>query len=207
MPKYTIPQHIKEIPHGYCMCGCGQKTRIAPQSRTNRGWIKGQPLKCISGHSKRYALLSDSLWSRVDIKAKDECWPWMGSTNSDGYGTLKFRGKYFHAHRVAYELTNGPIPNRLNILHRCDNPPCCNPAHLWPGTDQDNVDDMMAKRRNKVFVGTQNRSAKVTEDDIPVIRALYAQGNLSQQKIGVLYGVSDVTVSYIIHRKTWRHVP
>lgn len=99
--------------------------------------------------------LAERFWARVDRRGADECWPWTGA-RVDGrkpyakrYGVLR-RGatdgcRRVTAHRLAYELLVGPIPAGLHVLHTCDNPPCCNPAHLWIGTHADNMADRKAK--------------------------------------------------------------
>lgn len=87
-------------------------------------------------------------WSRVDSSGgPDACWPWQGELNDNGYGRLRFGGKMEVAHRVAYELTHGAIPAVRFVCHSCDNPPCCNPAHLWVGTAIDNLRDCVADER------------------------------------------------------------
>lgn len=89
-------------------------------------------------------------WSRV---AKGTgCWEWQGARVGRGYGHLRFGQKYTYAHRVAWELTNGRIPSGLVVCHRCDNPPCCRPEHLFIGTQAENLQDMAAKRRRQLKV-------------------------------------------------------
>jgi hypothetical protein len=91
-------------------------------------------------------------WRRVDVSGgKRACWPWTGSvsTGSLGYGTLKYRNEYTYAHRVAWELTYGEPLGDRRIRHRCDNPLCCNPLHMMLGSHQDNMDDMVARGRQK----------------------------------------------------------
>ena len=83
-------------------------------------------------------------WSHVDIRGVEECWPWKGKPNRFGYG--RYRGEY--AHRIAYELGNGPLDG-LCSLHACDNPPCQNPSHLFKGTKRDNANDMISKGRHR----------------------------------------------------------
>lgn len=89
----------------------------------------------------------DRFWENVDIRGEDECWEWRLARTSLGYGDLQWGEHTVYAHRVAWELTNGPIPDRMCICHHCDNPPCCNPAHLFLGTQRDNVQDSITKGR------------------------------------------------------------
>jgi hypothetical protein len=88
-------------------------------------------------------------WHRVDMRAEDECWEWQGPRLPKGYGYLSARGRAGceYAHRIAWEITNGAIPAGVFVLHHCDNPPCCNPAHLWLGTSGDNNRDAVRKGR------------------------------------------------------------
>ena len=89
----------------------------------------------------------DRLWSRVDKTG--DCWVWTGATTTAGYGEIRFGGKVVRVHRLVYELTVGPIPEGMGVLHRCDNPPCCRPDHLFLGTQRDNARDMVAKGRKR----------------------------------------------------------
>jgi hypothetical protein len=84
-------------------------------------------------------------WRNVDKRGPDECWPWQSSTNQWGYGTASLAGRPKLAHRIAWELAYGAIPVGICVLHRCDTPGCCNPAHLWLGTRKDNMRDMLRK--------------------------------------------------------------
>lgn len=95
----------------------------------------------------------EKFWARVDKSGGDNaCWSWTGALYRNGYGSVYLRPKlYLRTRRVAYELTHGEIPDGLYICHRCDNPPCCNPAHLFAGTAKDNFEDMVKKGRSTVF--------------------------------------------------------
>lgn len=136
-------------PSGLCMCGCGEKTLIAEQSSATEGWIKGEPIRYINGHNKRSELSEEErFWAYVD--ASGACWEWTGYRDKDGYGRFTFASLSpvpQGAHRIAYQLTKGPIPDDLLVMHSCDNPPCCNPDHLTPGTDLQNQRDRRGKGR------------------------------------------------------------
>lgn len=97
--------------------------------------------------------LSEKFWTKVDRREPNDCWPWIGSKTERGYGTMNIGYKAnktqrkIGAHRLAWVLTNGPVPDGTYICHRCDNPPCCNPAHLFVGSQKDNMRDASAKNR------------------------------------------------------------
>jgi uncharacterized protein YjiS (DUF1127 family) len=93
---------------------------------------------------------AELFWSKVKRGGPDECWPWLAATNEKGYGVVGGKDGTTKANRVAWKLTNGPIPDGKCVLHRCDNPPCCNPGHLFTGTRGDNNRDMHAKGRGVV---------------------------------------------------------
>lgn len=143
-------------------------------------------------------------------KTEAGCWEWTGTKNESGYGT--FKSKNFTtrlAHRIAYELANGAgSAAGLFICHRCDNPPCVNPSHLFPGTPKDNVADMYAKGRQQDFSGRKGENqnqAKLTDTGVLAIRAGYAAG----QEIGLLadrHQVSPATIRSVVKRRTWTHL-
>jgi hypothetical protein len=184
---------------------------------------------------------AERVLSRIDRSGgPDACWPWVGSRNG-GYGRTHVGSrsdgtrKQARAHRISYEIANGPIPDGLNVLHKCDNPPCCNPSHLFLGTQMDNYRDMESKGRRGVALGdsngartrpetrargdnngsrtrpesrpkgTNHYAATITESEVLSIRAM--AGTMSQRLIGLKFGIAQNTVSQIISRKKWKHIP
>jgi hypothetical protein len=150
-------------------------------------------------------------WDRVDTTG--DCWLWTGCRNKDGYGLLRYQGVMVTAHVRAWVLTNGRITDGMHVLHHCDNPPCCNPSHLFLGTNHDNVLDRHRKGRSKnlfcsghaVNQGSRCRKAKLSEADIPVIRSLLRDG-VPQADIAKRYGVHRSQISRIKNRRYWSHV-
>ncbi len=145
----------------------------------------------------------ERFWEHVDKSAgPDGCWIWMlvcyPPKPCTNYGRFHYKGKTHVAHRFAWMLTNGPIPESALICHHCDNPPCVNPAHLFVGTDATNAQDSSNKGR---------RHSKLTKSDVIGIRDWYAQGGVTYQDIADSYGLSYNHVSMIVRHKAWRHVP
>jgi hypothetical protein len=136
--------------------------------------------------------IKDGFWGKVSVGHPGGCWGWIGSTDSGGYGQLQHNGKLQPAHRVAWMLVNGPLPEGLWVLHRCDNPPCTNPDHLFLGTRRDNMMDASHKGR---MLGRR----KLTPDDVRAIRA----SGLPQVELARQYGLTSGAVSMIISRRRW----
>jgi hypothetical protein len=156
----------------------------------------------VNRYYQRFKSPSERFWEKVGIKGIDDCWLWLASITHDNYGRFSLQQKQVMAHRMAWQLTNGEIPNGFCVCHSCDNPPCCNPKHLWLGTHIDNQQDMCAKfRRNGVI----NGNAKLSDTAVIKIRGLYEMG-WNQRKIAKMYGVHRKTVSRIITRKNWNHI-
>jgi len=139
-------------------------------------------------------------WRNVDKQDDSACWNWIRSTLRGGYGkTERKRGKAFSAHRAAWELTYGPIPKGMLVLHHCDNPRCVNPKHLWLGTQKDNVHDAFSKGRRHGRPGESNPIHKLTEQEVLEIR----DSALSQCALAGMHGVSPSLISRIQHGERW----
>ena len=99
--------------------------------------------------------LESRFWVKVDIRGDDECWPWLGASDQHGRGQFWMDGRKHRSPRIAWSLRNGePFPDHLHACHTCDNPPCCNPRHIWPGTRSDNFLDASRKGRLHVQSST-----------------------------------------------------
>jgi hypothetical protein len=195
--------------YGYCGCGCGQKTKIAKQTNSKCGYVKGVPRQYIHGHRVRVQPSLDSrFWSKVAVSNNpDECWEWQKGKSHDGYGYISIggrKGKRTYAHRIAWEFKNGTIPSGLFVLHSCDNPACCNPKHLFLGTRQDNSKDKVNKGRQAK--GENNGAHKLNEGDVLYIRERYSRGDIRITDLANELGLGRTHVRDIVHRKTWKHI-
>lgn len=150
---------------------------------------------------------------KVDRRGPDECWPWTGSIANTGYGQMSKRrpdGKWtmVNSHRLSWQVHNGEIPVGLEILHRCDNRLCCNPAHLFLGTQADNIADMVGKQRHAFGEGSGR--VKLTQAQVMEIKAAlepYAGGRVRRGVVRDLaerFGVSRAAVCLIGKGKNWR---
>lgn len=161
----------------------------------------------------------EKFWSRVAIGSPDECWLWQGWRNPKGYGYVDFmrelgskRRIKFGAHRVSAFLIHGNAPaDKPHTCHICDNPPCCNYDHLFYGSKVDNMRDAAAKERLAfqckedslaLISGVLNYQSQLTVDDVLAIR----KSGLSQKETGVLYGLSQASISRIMRGETYRSI-
>jgi hypothetical protein len=158
----------------------------------------------------------ERFWSMLN--KTDTCWLWTGGQNRNGYGQWSFRSRPTVTHRIAWMLTHGPIPEGMQVLHRCDVRLCCNPDHLFLGTTADNMRDKTEKGRQvrgeahwarsqpeKVRRGETNNKAKLTDETVLSLRARYKAGGISYRKLAVEYGLNRTTVLRILQRKLWAH--
>lgn len=146
-------------------------------------------------------------WHRVDVGGSSDCWPWRGALNRWGYGACQLNGKQMNASRAAYIDTHGEPSPGLVVCHTCDNPACCNPAHLFAGTQAENLADCRAKGRTNIRHGADHHraTAKLTDELVREARRLYASG-VSQSEIGRRWGVHSSVISRAVRGKNWSHV-
>lgn len=138
---------------------------------------------------------------------KDRCWVWMGSTMKDHYGQVSKWNWSCLAHRFSYEMNVGHIPSTcISVCHKCDNPACVNPSHLFMGTHQDNMRDMKEKGRIPIRVGELHPRAKLTWEDVVSLRERYKNGE-SIRLLSSQYGMSQGSIGYAINGTNWKHVP
>lgn len=158
-------------------------------------------------------LVIDRVLSRIEKIPESGCWIFMGALHDSGYGICGIEGtKVDRVHRITYRHFIGEIPKGLFVLHRCDVRACCNPHHLFIGTNQDNVNDMIAKGRNSKpprnlhDIGSNRYNAKMDESKVLEARKMYDSGVIAY-KLSKIFGVSAATMNKICKRQTWRHLP
>ena len=164
------------------LCWCGEP------AQTNGG-NQGASLLCQS-HT-----LTARFWEHVDIKSDDECWEWQGSRTAAKYGLMYWNGELQYVHRLSLEFDGRPVPNRWHACHVCDNPPCVNPKHLFPGTPKDNMLDKVSKGRHTF--GENHPNSKLSDTEVIEIRKLASEG-MFQSDIARKFGIHDSYVSELV---------
>ncbi|MCO5195351.1 MAG: HNH endonuclease [Anaerolineae bacterium] len=143
------------------------------------------------------------LYAKIDRRGADACWPWTASGRK-GYGLITVHGVKRTATRLVYRFEKGEIPEGFHVCHTCDNPSCCNPAHLFLGTFYDNMRDRTAKKRE--VRGEKHPQSQLTAKQVRTIRQQYATGNFSQRKLAKEYRVGQTTIGQIVRREKWQHL-
>lgn len=153
----------------------------------------------------------EDFWKYVNVGDPDACWEWTRGKTPAGYGMFNLPGQGIkYTHRYAFETANGLVlPKKMQVCHKCDNPPCCNPNHLFAGTATDNMQDMIAKgraNRSGFNAGEKHPFAKLNEFQVMEIRRLYATGEYTNRQLTEMFNVSGGTISNIVNWRIWKHV-
>ena len=213
--KYQLGNICK---HGHDWNQTGQSLRY----NTDRACVL---CRCPNYDHPRHISFEQRFWSRVNkCSSSSGCWLWSRQRDQLGHGKIKQGQTSLMAHRVAWELTNGKIPDGMQVLHHCDNPSCVNPCHLFLGTNADNVADKVAKNRQaqgkkhsacmretlqqyceRIPRGEQRGTAKLTAPQVLALRKEQQEGK-TQRFLAQKYGLSQPTVWAILNRKTWTHI-
>ena len=147
-------------------------------------------------------------WEKVDRQGIDDCWNWEAGIlkgEGRGYGTFKFDGGSL-AHRFSYSLHYGEIPPGIEVCHKCDNPKCVNPNHLFLGTHQDNMNDKKAKKRGRSARGEKHYRVRLTSAKVLEIRRLFGTKSITAAQLARMFNVGDGTISSILNNQSWKHI-
>jgi len=156
-----------------------------------------RPIKLIKQDITRF-------WSMVDRRGPNDCWNWTASQDKDGYGRFHdCNNSSYQAHRIAFAVCNGDT--KLQVCHNCNNPACCNPSHLYAGSQSKNIQQCYDDGRAFICCGENSGNVKLTESKVLQIRELYRDGWL-QREIAEKFGICQVRVSEICRGKAWKHV-
>lgn len=177
-----------------------------------------------------------NFWAKIEKRSDAECWPWTGSRVTSGYGSFGINKRLFASHRLSWFLAHGPIQEGLHCCHKCDNPECCNPSHLFLGTAKENMMDMLIKGRGNKAKGERHGliknpgyaargdrhgsvtrpeclrrgknhpKSKLTEEAVKNIRARHAAGERNYVAIGLEFGINASCVQKCVSRQTWKHI-
>jgi len=150
--------------------------------------------------------IEERFWAKVNKSGPNDCWNWIGGKDEDGYGRIgvgPIPGKVLKTHRFSYTIHKGEIPDGMLICHKCDNPSCVNPKHLFAGTNLDNRRD--AKKKGRQYY--PGFLSKLTVDQVKEMRQIRSETGLAYQKIGDRFGVSQTTAMHAIKGVTFKNLP
>ena len=176
---------------------CGSDFYVPPSHRRN-DQACSRKCRSVRQVQRQTKDLQTRFWAKVDKSG--DCWVWTASLLKTGYGCIRINKTTFRAHRIAYEIAVGPIPDGALLRHTCDNPKCVNPSHLLPGTHKDNVQD--ALERGQMKRGEEAPNAKLSALEVETIRAKLAEG-VEGRTLARQFDVSEATISVIKNRKRW----
>jgi hypothetical protein len=221
--KFDFIAHPCNVAGGrgrFCSVACFYRSRTSRVERTCEvcgTHFLAYPCKIAQGRGRFCSKDCRNLWQTVPLIERfyyhvgpvtdTGCILWTGTVSRGGYGTISsvtVQGGKIFAHRVSYRLFIGPIPDDLFVLHRCDNPPCINPFHLFLGTLADNQADMKSKGRQ--CKGENIRGAKLTEEKVRDIRDRYQRGGVTQEQLAADHGVTRRAIGRALSGETWDHV-
>lgn len=154
-------------------------------------------------YKQRFKTVAERFHEKYAV-ADNGCWIWLTFKDRPGtYPHMEIEGKQVRAHRLSYELHHGPIPKGQCVCHRCDNPKCVNPEHLFLGTRADNMKDMFAKGRGRAKPRELHPAAKLDQQRVDMIRALHETGKFKKAALAKQFGVSRALISLIVAGKRW----
>lgn len=190
---YKIPSRKRER---YCSYKCGRDSTTGIYS-VRSFWLKATAEEKMDAIKKSF---------EEKVIKKDGCWGWSGGLFEDNYAVIRIFRKTEKAHRASWLIHNGEIPKDLWVLHKCDVRSCSNPDHLFLGTAQDNITDMMNKKRNKQVFGQSHGQSKFTENQVIEIRQLLNNNITTIKEVANKYKVAYSTISNIKLNKSWKHL-
>lgn len=182
---------------------CGAPVPVDAIRTTSRQ--RGKYCSFACSNAGRTQPIVERFWAKVE--KTETCWLWTGQFDSDGYGRIKTSNRprrRIRAHALSWAIHFGPIPAGLVVCHRCDNPPCVRPDHLFLGTTADNQHDKVAKGRQAR--GEAVGAAKLTAEQVLEIRSRYANGGVSQAALAVDYDIGSGAIWAVVTRRTWKHL-